>query len=1147
MAENDSDNPMQAQLGLLGSSPSNQAFGFPTPPPPPRVPHPGDVSQSATMSSRAQAQNTLQTATSPQGFSSPGFGFGAQFGNAYGALQGQMFNPYTAQAMASMSGFGGFNTGMLPSPVQLTSPNMGIFRPFPQAPAQTFPPTPPLPLIPLPTTPTIPHPSFSTPMDFGYDQARYRGMQQAGAFVAAPGLVARGATDAIGALGVGAGLGALAGARLGGARGAVLGGTLGTLAGLVGSEALGFGAASERIVDRFNPFRSIYSQAHQLQTGTQGFIVGGSDLEVTGRGLSGNASRHLATQLRQASRALPSSGDNLTNTDWLKMTQLAGESGLLNMSQSTEQVVSQMKVVAKSMKTFMQLAGEPDMRAAMKSMGQLNSMGLTVPEMLQTASSARMFSRMAGTSVAGIMEYGKTGAELFQSNGLSAGLGLQVGMGSLGIAQQAVAGGAYSPRLLAMQGGVQGVAQREMMAQATTLQMPMMAMAAARMAGGGGFGFDQQAAHGLAGGMNLHLATTAGANNLLSAVGKGGVGALGMYQLQAPLLQDQLGRELGPLGLKNMQLQNVLQNMKMLGLSGQGGFATTATALYGKDIATDLVAQASSPEFFRGLQRQMDTQRSDLRGQTMRALEDRRPGFIERNTGIRAPWKYGAVQRMTDGVYETFENVGAAFDFTQENAAEANGQTLIRTPDALMAKTASAQRRVARLRESDIARVRRMAEQFTGSRRAVGYNARGEAYGGDLGDALGWRDGDLKDEYIAAHGSTLREHLRTQLSVGTEEMEKYMEGTTAAGRLFKQSAALTSDDRAALEKNLGVSSEKRGAFRDAVVTAARSMNRTMTINDLRTIGGQQLGLKSTDVDKLVQLDGSLIQAAGGRLAAQALTPREGSGLGDKRAGTNQLLSMRKSMLTAAYGSDGQHAEAAHELLMGTDNPDAAAFAALTLAGKSSEAEVFIKKLPAKRASLAREQGKQILELYNKDPSNEKLLPEIKKFADSVLSAGVDKAGSFATRIQKDVDATVGAKQLRAGMEKLGLSKELIDGDLGDTLNIIGSSKAATTTDERLRALGRRYTASKSVKERAALKQEATDYLRSQDGGSGAAMVGGTIDLEGETKLDRDQAAVAKTAGELNAMYKGSNPLVRSAASLETAAARLSEAAAKLGG
>ena len=643
----DPTNLMQAQLGLPNYGSVANPLGVPTiqAPPPPPVMHPGEVSVNLVQQAQQQTFQTLQSVqmTRPGGmggYGTPGTGggygaystngpmgalggFGQQFQANMGSINQQQFgNPYYAQAISGMMGMPGFNQGMMPSPSMMTPPGMGIFRPFPQASPPFIPPVPQLPLIPHPFTPQLPAPRFQSPMEYQYNVGNQRGQQYLSAFMGTPGTLAHGAAD-VGGSYLGAALGATAGGYLGGARGVGIGSAVGALAGLGMAEFGGLGATAGHIADRMNPFRSIGIRGAQMKGMSQGFVVGGTSLHESGRGMSTQGSQHLGRLIEDLAydpsfRKEMGGPSQFSAQDMTRIAKMSADQGMLDMAQNPEQIRDQVKNVAKGLRSFMRLASEPDIQEAVKQMGQMRAMGLSMPQIDATMQNVRMYAKMAGTTVKSILEgAGLQGAMVFQQQGMSAGLGLQMGAAAMGHARQAVAGGAYTPSQLALLGGTSGVAQRDMETSAAMLKMPVMLAAASQMGRGGTFGLDASSVRGLMGGhIGIDQMAGQGANNLLSAVNRGGVGALAMFQSQQSELSDQLGKTLGPEGMRMMKMNQVMQTQKMLGIEGPGGFITAAKAMGMDDqSARQMMLQANSPGYHRNIGQQINRQINELRTQ----------------------------------------------------------------------------------------------------------------------------------------------------------------------------------------------------------------------------------------------------------------------------------------------------------------------------------------------------------------------------------------------------------------------------------------------------------------------------------------------------------------------------------------------------
>ena len=635
MANDDDVNSAQAQLGLMGTANAGNPVGIPT------VMSPGQFATMAVQHAQAQQQVLFQQTQTATGGAIGGFA------RSYS----QNMAAINAQQMPNFNGMGmpqpGFNTGMMPNAGMMTNPSMGVYRPFPSNPPPTMPPVPQLPLFPTPFTPSAPAPHFQTPFDYSVAMGQQRNQQLGGAALAVPGAVARGGADYGMGL-AGAGIGANLGARAFGARGAAIGGALGMVAGAIGSEVSGFGRGVENFTDSVNPFRVSMLRGQQMMGMSQEFVTGGSQLGMNGRGLNTGGSIAAGRgieNLAHSSQFQKETGGSFSANDLMKITKLAGENGLMESAQSSDAIVSQVRTVAKALRSFMRVAGEPDVAEAIKQMGQFRSMGLDIHDTTQMMQSARMYAKMAGTTVKGMMETGGLqGGMTFQSQGLTAGLGMQVGMHALASAKLSASSGTYTPEQLALLGGTSGIAQRNMESSAAMLKMPLMAASMSTLGAGGTFGLNASNVNALnKGNVNVSGMANMGASNLLAAVNKGGIGAIGMFQAQQTELQDQLGRALGPEGMKRLKMSQVLSTMKELGLSGPGGFATAHQALFhDPQMAMQDMREALNPEFVRNQERQMQVETNQRRYEA----RENRPGMWDRVA--RGSSRTGALARELD-------------------------------------------------------------------------------------------------------------------------------------------------------------------------------------------------------------------------------------------------------------------------------------------------------------------------------------------------------------------------------------------------------------------------------------------------------------------------------------------------------------------
>lgn len=707
MADNDDFNVMQAQLGLTGARGSMSPFGIPTPMPSqaPMARHPGDVARDIVQQTQTSAMQTMQSAAMINQGSGWGLGnFARQFQQNMSGIQQQQLNPWTAGSMASVMGMPGYSPGMMPSPVQMTSPMMGIYRPPPPPPMATIPPIAPMPLFPSPFHPQAPSPMFSTPFDRNQVMSDYRGMQHSAFALSAPGVLGRAGVDVLGSR-MGAGAGALMGARFGGAPGAAIGATVGAIGGMLGADHF-LGGGAQHLIDDMNPLARLSRHAAQVRGMSQEFVIGGPNMSPTGRGLGGASATHLARMLHDTagqSGFQRETGGMFSSQDLMRITQMSGQQGLLDMAQRPEQISTQVKSIAKALKSFMQLAAEPDVTEAIKQLGQMRNMGLSLGESMMAVQQAKGFARSAGTSVRGIMETGGLpGAMVFQQQGLSAGLGMQVGMGSLAMARQAVASGTFTPQQLAMLGGTQGVAQRNMETSAAMLKQPLMAAAMSGFGAGGTFGLNANAVSGLANGQfGIQQLAGMGVGNMMDAVRRGGVGALGAFQMQQGELQDQLGRALGPTGIKMMGFQQIMQTQKMLGVSGAGGAFAAAKAMgMTDDQARQQVLEMNSPEFFQNQQRQIAITRQDERATARELRRATASTLLD-----KGEQQFGLIRGARSGL----RNIGTGFNDMLEGvsglmhgASAVDGQFIRRTPGALLASGPLEERLVGAMSYRDV-------------------------------------------------------------------------------------------------------------------------------------------------------------------------------------------------------------------------------------------------------------------------------------------------------------------------------------------------------------------------------------------------------------------------------------------------------------
>lgn len=620
-------NSYQAQLGL--SPGAMQAQGLPQMQTP-AIRHPGEVSAQLVALGQQQQQALTQTVQQAQyapppsamgafPLGAPGGGGGGAAGAFAGQYQQRMAqvqqgyqDPYRAHQMAAGGAFGQMTPGLLapPSPTLMTAPSMGVYRTGFQAP----PPPIGIPRTPeslqSPFMPAPPAPMFQTPFQM---QQVSRDAQMNRDFAEMAGFAPLAARGASGLAGMGIG------AALGRAVGGVGGGTLGALAGGL----LGFGPGGQAVQNgaqaAIAPAVERRAFGVQMQNMSRNFVVGGTDLASGGRGLTLAGGVQTANGLQRAVNQEQTSGFNMR--DMMSITSMAGDTGMLDMAQNSEQIVSQAKNVARGLSAFMQLANEPDIRNAMRQMAGMRQLGMTIPETTVAMQNAQTFARQAGTTVADLSQTaGMPGAHLFQRMGMTGGLGYNVGMGAGGMARQAVASGAFTPGQLNMAGGVRGIQQQLTEGAAAGLGVNFPLMAALRRNENGQLAIDREAVDRIRSG-DVSLEQQAGmAQRNVERLG----GAKVITEISTRLneLRDELGKHLGPQGSLFYTMTQAMNLQK----SAPGMTLGGALRAMGVDAqqARTMELTAKSPQFWQNMQRQTDRQISDARMAEERRLDTMR-------------------------------------------------------------------------------------------------------------------------------------------------------------------------------------------------------------------------------------------------------------------------------------------------------------------------------------------------------------------------------------------------------------------------------------------------------------------------------------------------------------------------------------------
>ena len=508
---------MQMQLGLMPGTAGQQPMGVPLnqPPPPPQIPHPGEASQQAAQQQQNMMQQSMQMAqmtryAPPPSAPSPGGGFSSTWGASLGAMTAGQSSPYMAQAMGGMPGMPGM--GMM------TAPQFGGYRAPPMGGGFGFSSTPHVPTMPF--SPQTPPSHFMTPAMQNLQISRAY-QSRALATVAS---IAQ----------VGAGIG---GGLLGGAIGMAVGGPVGSMVGSVIGGQGGEGLAGLGI----GPAMSDVERGRQMQNTTAPFMIGGRSLDpFTGQGLSRGAGVETARLMRTMTRDHQFQEKTGFNTqDVMRITQLASDQGLLQTAQNPEQIASSVKNISKAVKALVQITGDPDVRNAISSLGQMRNMGFEgLGAQVGAVANRAAFSRMAGVSQAQMQQYEGAGSMSAIQMGLSGAVGVRSAQFGAGMANAALSSGAVSGSILGQIGGQQGFSQILAQAQNAAVGFDPYLMASMQA---GGRGIDMDKYRGLRG---------KSLNDVMSASGSN-MGALGPRGLmdfarKRKTLASQAAQQLSP-------------------------------------------------------------------------------------------------------------------------------------------------------------------------------------------------------------------------------------------------------------------------------------------------------------------------------------------------------------------------------------------------------------------------------------------------------------------------------------------------------------------------------------------------------------------------------------------------------------------------
>lgn len=636
-------NGMQANMGLSGENASPQGIATPSP---------ADTALRLSMESAMAQQETMQILSNvPLGAPEA---FQRQFQQQMSQVQAQQsMNPYTAQMLSQ---YQGGDQQYLPSPLTMTPASSGVFRP--PAPrsavapvSDTYTPSMSEPFL-QPFTPQAPDPMFGSRYDQNLRQEDSRATRDYARYTQAPRAIGYGAGIASGAA-----AGALAGKSFG-PWGALVGAGIGAVGAGVSGLASGAGAMAQKAM---RPSDQRHEMGAGLQNMSQNWVSTGSDLSSLGRGLSRDSSLELAGQIQDLGEDesfQKQTGEMFNSQDLMQITRQGGEAGLFDMSQEIPKIKEKIQETAGTIRQFMELTNDASVTSVIRQMGRLQQFGLDQKEMITAAQGMRSYARAAGTTIEGLQQIGGLpGAATFQSAGLTAGQGFQYGNAAAASAKQMVASGSVSQRQLALQGGVQGMAQSDMQAQASFASMPLFAASQSRYSGGS-WGVDPNTSGRGDGAFGMVQGTMQSMNK---AVQEGGIGALAMFQMKQKELSDTVLASMSPMQALKQRMSMAMGTGQRLGMSGEQALAVGGGVAFSPEVANSMSQMAKSPQFWETKRQAIRQRQLQLGVETAERNRENDPGFFEkigRDLGFGDTSKNRKGARVSSDFTESFSIAG---------------------------------------------------------------------------------------------------------------------------------------------------------------------------------------------------------------------------------------------------------------------------------------------------------------------------------------------------------------------------------------------------------------------------------------------------------------------------------------------------------
>lgn len=432
----------------------------------------------------------------------------------------------------------------------------------------------------------------------------------------------------------------------------------------------------------------------QLRQGTEGMLqltggdagMGGAGMSVTGglrlaqryRGAAGRWAEANPEMAEQVGGGDADEGARRYAADLRKLTQMAGEYGLLDAATNIEQIGNVTSKLFKVIGKMAEVTGDPDFRNNLQKIAQMRQFGFTIDQAADATRQITGYQRAGGMSQQQVLGAQNMGMQAMSQAGLAPGIGMVYGPQAQLQARQLA--GAYTPIQEALLGGREGIAQRWTAQQAQFASSPAMnmMMGSAMQAGpGGAIGLDPSRLNEmLAGGTTMSGMAGQSQSNIMRIArqmaqqqGRPVQDVMVELMQRQPEIQSQIAQQLGPEGMRMLQMRTV-QSLAQ----GQGlGLHTAAQLVAGGDPqqAQMLTGMMTSPEFYerererlqqqlRDIQRDQDRERAERRERREELRDSLTPGFLGYRSvgrGIGQAW-----DAVTSPIGEVGKHISVAQD-----------------------------------------------------------------------------------------------------------------------------------------------------------------------------------------------------------------------------------------------------------------------------------------------------------------------------------------------------------------------------------------------------------------------------------------------------------------------------------------------------